>query len=295
MKGRSIAYTQAMMAWLEANRLMVISDYHAAFQAAFARPEISALNLHSLRKRKGWKTGREGNRYKGRHRKFSAAEMAWLGANKLLPIADYHRAFVSAFPREDVHAGNLHALRKRMGWKTGRTGHFEPGHAPANKGKACAPGSGGRHPNAQRTQFKKGQEPRNTKYLGHERTNSDGYVEISVAETNPYTGYHRRYVHKHVHLWEARNGPVPDGHCLKCLDGNKANTAPENWELISRGVLSRLNGGPRRRRVGYDAAPVDLKPTLLVLAQVEQRVFEIRNQGCEDLARTDDASLGGLG
>lgn len=281
MKGRAIAYSAEEMTWLEENRMMVISDYHAAFQAAFARPEISAMNLHSLRKRKGWKTGREGDRYKGRHRKFSAAEMEWLEANKLLPIADYHRAFVSAFPREDVRAGNLHALRKRMGWKTGRTGHFAAGQEPPNKGKRCPDGTGGRHPNARRSQFKKGQEPHNTKHLGHERLNCDGYVEISVAETNPHTGYGRRYVHKHVHLWEQINGPVPEGHCLKCLDSDKTNADPSNWKLISRGVLPRLNGGKATRVMAYDTAPAELKPTLLAIAQVDDRVSQLRRRQAE--------------
>lgn len=118
---------------------------------------------------------------------------------------------------------------------------------PANKGKKCPEGVGGRHPNARRSQFKKGQEPHNTKHLGHERLSKDGYVEISVAETNPHTGYGRRYVHKHVHLWEALNGPVPEGHCLKSLDGDRTNTAPANWIAIPRGALPRLNGGRASR------------------------------------------------
>jgi hypothetical protein len=55
-----------------------------------------------------------------------------------------------------VTAQNLHALRKRMGWLTGRTGRFDRGHEPDNKGKRCPEGKGGRHPNARKTEFKKG-------------------------------------------------------------------------------------------------------------------------------------------
>lgn len=278
MRGARIIYSEAEMAWLEANRTMVISDYHRAFQAAFARPDISAMNLHGLRKRKGWKTGREGDRYKGRHRKFSPTEMAWLEANRLLPITDYHRAFIAEFPREDVNPKNLHGLRKRMGWKTGRTGQFERGQVPANKGKRCPEGVGGRHPNARKTQFRKGQEPHNTKHLGHERLSKDGYVEISVAETNPHTGYGRRYVHKHVYLWEAANGPVPEGYCLKSLDGDKTNTDPSNWTAIPRGVLPRLNGGRATRVMAYNSAPDDLKPALLTIAKIDHRARELRRQ-----------------
>lgn len=278
MRGQRITYSAAEMAWLEANRTMVISDYHRAFQAAFERPDVAALNLHALRKRKGWKVGRAKGRTAGRLLRYSQAEMAWLRDNCTMAIGDYHTAFVEAFKRDDVSPGKLQSLRKRHGWKTGRTGHFAKGGEPANKGKVCPPGTGGRHPNAQRTQFRKGQQPHNTKYLGHERINVDGYVEISVAETNPHTGFERRYVHKHVYLWESANGPVPEGYCLKALDGDRTNTDPSNWEAVPRGVLPRLNGGRATRIMAYDAAPADLKPTLLALAKVEHKASQLQRR-----------------
>jgi len=209
---------------------------------------------------------------KGHAIKYSAAEMTWLEANRLLVISEYHAAFCRAFDRPDVAPKHLHARRKRKGWKTGRTGQFAKGQPAPNKGIPCPPGKGGRHPNARRTQFSKGQEPHNTKFLGHERLNKDGYVEISVDETNPNTGYARRYVHKHVHLWTQQNGPVPKGHALKCLDGNKLNTDPSNWELVPRAVLLRLNGGPRNRHVAYDSAPDELKPAILAVARLDHSV-----------------------
>jgi hypothetical protein len=225
-----------------------------------------------LRKRKGWKTGREGDRYKGRHRRFNADEMAWLRANHTLPIAEYHAGFLAAFAREDVRAANLHALRKRMGWKTGRTGQFEKGAVSHNKGQRCAPGKGGRHPNAQRTQFRAGGLPHNTKGAGHERIDTkDGYVILIVAEPNPWTGAATRPVHKHRWLWEKLHGPIPEGMALKCLDGNKLNTDPSNWELIPRAMLPRLNGKYGR---GYDNAPAELKPTILAVAKLEHKVRE---------------------
>jgi hypothetical protein len=201
--------------------------------------------------------------------------MEWLEANRLMVISDYHKAFVAAFGRADVTAGHLHALRKRKGWKTGRTGCFEPGQTPLNKGKPCAPGTGGRHPNAQRTQFKKGNEPHNTNFLHHERVSKDGYVEISIDEINPHTGFERRYVLKHRWLWEQANGPVPEGMALKCKT-DRLNTDPSNWELIPRALLPRLNGGRHKRRLAYDAAPVEIKPTIMAVAKLEQRIHETK-------------------
>lgn len=197
---------------------------------------------------------------------YSAEEMAWLEANRLMLIGDYHREFCAAFARSDVSAANLHALRKRKGWKTGRTGQFEKGAQPVNKGKTCPPGRGGRHPNAQKTQFRKGQLPHNTKFLGHERVSKDGYVEISIDAVNPHTGYERRYVLKHRHLWEEMHGPLPDDMCLKCLDGNKENTDPDNWEAIPRGVLPLLSA---RFGMRYDQAEPEVKPVIMTVARLK--------------------------
>lgn len=209
---------------------------------------------------------------KGRWITYSAAEMAWLEANRLMVISDYARAFCAAFGR-DVSAVNLHALRKRKGWKTGRTGQFVPENAPHNKGKSF------NHPGCAKTQFKKGQTPHNTNYLGHERVSKDGYVEISIAETNPHTGYERRYVLKHRHLWELKNGPVPKGMGLKCLDSNRLNTDPANWEPLPRSLLPLLNGGRHKGWTAYDEAPAELKPTVLAIAKLRHRARVVRNQG----------------
>lgn len=210
---------------------------------------------------------------KGHRILYSAAEMAWLEANRAMVISDYHRAFCQAFGRDDVSAVNLHSLRKRRGWTTGRTGRFVKGSEPVNKGKPCAPGTGGRHPNAQRTQFGRGHLPHNTRFAGHERVSKDGYVEVSVEQTNPHTGFERRYVLKHRWLWEQANGPVPKGHALKCLDGNKQNTDPANWVAIPRALLPRLNGRFGR---GYDEAPAELKPVILAVARLAQAAQERR-------------------
>ena len=203
---------------------------------------------------------------KGRQIKYSADEMAWLEDNHLMVISEYHAGFVARFGRNDVSAANLHALRKRRGWKTGRSGCFEKGAVPHNKGKKCTPGTGGCHPNARKTQFKKGNLPHNTKYVGHERISKDGYIEVSIAETNPHTGFHRRYVLKHRHLWEQKHGPIPDGTALKCLDGDKTNCDPSNWEPVDRALLPRLSGRYGR---DYENAPDELKPVIMMLSKLE--------------------------
>ena len=204
---------------------------------------------------------------KGRAILYSAQELAWIKVRADLPRRLLHAVFVYAFDRPDVSLANLKSICKRHGWMTGRTGCFTPGLAPANKGKKMP-----FNPNSAATQFKKGGLPHNTKHLGAERIGKGGYIEISVAETNHHTGYERRYVMKHRHLWEQANGPLPEGMCLKCLDGDRTNTDPGNWEALPRALLPRLNGRFGRR---YDSAPAALKPTILAIAKLEHRAREV--------------------
>lgn len=211
---------------------------------------------------------------KGRQIKYSADELAFCQEHQTMPRRDLHAAFVEKFGRHDVSADNFKAMCTRKGFKTGRTGCFPKGNEPFNKGKP--------HPSrgrAAETQFKRGQLPHNTKGHGHERVDSkDGYVVMIVAETNPWTGAKTRPVHKHVYLWEQVNGPVPEGHCLKCLDGNKLNTDPSNWEAIPRGLLPRLNGGKASRTIAYDSAPAELKPAILTVAKIDHAIKQKRGR-----------------
>lgn len=214
---------------------------------------------------------------KGHPIHYTDVEMAWLEENRLMVISDYHAAFVAAFDRHDVALKHLHALRKRKGWKTGRTGCFEKGAAPHNKGVPCPPGKGGRHPNARKTQFKKGGLPHNHRGAGHERIDSkDGYVVMIVDEKNPWSGAATRPVHKHRWLWEQMHGPIPKGMVLKCKSGDKTDTDPSNWELVPQGALPRLNGGTRKQHLAYDAAPDELKPAILAVAKLGHQIREKR-------------------
>jgi hypothetical protein len=203
---------------------------------------------------------------------YTPHQLAFIKRRKKMCRRELYAAFVLAFPRRrNVSIANLTALCKRKGWFTGRNGCFEKGAIPANKGKKMP-----FNPNSARTQFKKGNLPHNTNYLYHERVSKDGYVEISVDQTNPHTGFERRYVLKHRWLWEQKHGPVPEGMCLKC-QRDRLNTDPANWQLVPRALLPRLNGRFGR---GYDAAPNDLKPTILAVAKLEHQVRDRTKVQC---------------
>ena len=207
---------------------------------------------------------------------YTSEELGWIRVRCTGHRATVHAEFCRMFNRTDVSLSNFNALCKRNGWLTGRTGQFEKGIVPANKGKACEPGKGGRHPNAQRTQFRKGSLPHNTKYAGHERVSRDGYVEISVEQTNPHTGFERRYVQKHRYLWEEANGPIPEGHFLKCKDGNRLNCDPSNWECLPRPAQVYLQS---RYGLDYEHADPAVKPSIIAIAKLKYAVRKAGKAG----------------
>ena len=138
------------------------------------------------------------------------------------------------------------------------TGHeptqFKKGHIPFNKGKK---GIGGWEP----TQFKKGSKPWNYKPVGTVRTNTDGYVEIKIADPNKWKA-------KHIILWEEANGPVPKGHVVIFADGDKQNVVLDNLILVSRRELVIMN------KRGLIANSAELTKTGVVLADIYLKISE---------------------
>lgn len=207
---------------------------------------------------------------------YSAAELTWIEAHHRLTRRELHAQFVARFERTDVSQQNLTALCKRKGWLTGRTGQFVQGQPSHNKGK-----KGVRYPGSEKGWFTKGTRAPNTLPLWSERIDQDGYIEMKVPMRNPYTGHKTRFMHKHRYLWEQVNGPLPKGHALKCLDGDKTNTDPENWFAVPRALLPRLNGRFGR---DYDSAPPELKPLILKIAQLEHAAREKRKAATKGTA-----------
>lgn len=203
---------------------------------------------------------------KGRAIRYSAAELEWIKANCTRPRVEAHADFVQRFCREDVVFANFKALCSRRGWKTGRTGQFVPGQPPRNKGRKgfCPAGS-------EKGWFKKGERRGRAHHLhqpiGTERIAKGGYLQRKVNDDLPMQ---RRWRFVHVLEWEAVHGPIPEGHALKCRDGNRLNTHPDNWELIPRALLPRLAGA--RKGLNYDHAPPELRPALMATARLEHAV-----------------------
>lgn len=202
---------------------------------------------------------------------YSTSELLWISDNSLRPRKLAHADFVARWNRPDVSLSNFSALCKRKGWTTGRDGRFAKGQEPANKGKKMPFNA-----NSARTQFQKGNRYGLAKDLwkpiGTERVSSDGYLERKIHDGLPLQS---RWRAVHLIRWEEVHGPLPEGHALKCLDGDRANTDPSNWKNVPRSMLPRLSG---RWSVPYDAAPAELKPAIMATAELEEAARQARKR-----------------
>jgi chaperone required for assembly of F1-ATPase len=66
--------------------------------------------------------------------------------------------------------------------------------------------------------------------------NVNGYVEIKIAdrECKDAKDRQRNWKAKHVVVWEKANGPVPKGHIVIFLDGDKTHIVLKNLMMVSR-------------------------------------------------------------
>lgn len=187
-------------------------------------------------------------------RKFSDAELDFIKRRKKMPRRELHAEFIQTFGRKDISVLSIKWICQSNGWRTGRTGHFEKGSKP-------------------KSPFKKGGRPMHpfpkTWPIGSEYVDRCGYVRLYVAP--------RKFVVKHRILWERANGPIPVGYRLKCK-GDRSNCDPSNWEAIPNGMIRRLC------QRNYDAAPAELKPTIMAVAKLED--FIRRKSGEEKVVQS---------
>lgn len=203
---------------------------------------------------------------KGRWIHYSDEELGWIKACSDQPRPETHALFVQIFKRQDVSLSNFNSLCKRKGWLTGRTGCFVKGQAAHNAGKPFCPR--GSEKGWFKPGVRQGVATRLYQPIGTERITKDGYRERKINDDLPPQ---RRWRAVHLVEWEKVNGPLPKGHALKCLDGDKLNADPSNWTCIPRALLPRLNGRFGR---GYDSAPAELRPTILAVARLEHKARE---------------------
>jgi hypothetical protein len=117
----------------------------------------------------------------------------------------------------------------RYGLRNGVCSRYGHGKiSPNSKKGICPPQLIGRG-------FKPGH---NSAPIGKEYLNKvTGYLMVKIDSPDIWKA-------KHILIWEAANGPVPEGYAVIFADGNKSNFDLDNLLLVSRaelGTMNRLN------------------------------------------------------
>lgn len=159
-----------------------------------------------------------------------------------------------------LNANQIKNYRRNHGLKSGLTGHFEKGRLPHNKGEKypnMPPNSG---------QFQKGNKPPNWVPVGTIRYTTDGYPKRKIAEPNVWEYCHRAE-------WEKYNGPIPSGHSVVFLNGDKTNWDISNLACLSKNEIVRMN------QDGLFASDADLTRVGISYTKLKNKIIEVKRNG----------------
>lgn len=187
-----------------------------------------------------------------------------------------HKEITEEFNRRfsaNITVGQIKSSIIRYSLNTGRTGRFEKGHKTHNKGKkgVCAKG-------CEKTWFKKGRLPHNTKPIGYERVSKDGYIEVKIAMRPSDTQSGRNFVLKHRLIYEQANGPIPKGYNVIFLDGDKRNFDLENLALVTDAEnLELTRAGLRSEAAQFTETGVLIARSTIATRKAKKRKKENEN------------------
>jgi hypothetical protein len=129
----------------------------------------------------------------------------------------------------DLRYSCIRAACHNRGITNGLDCRFYAGQTSWNKGlKGWSPTG------TEKTRFKPGNIPANYMPVGTVRVNTDGYVDVKIADPN-------KWKQKHLIIWEKANGPVPKGNVIIFADRNRLNVKLKNLLMISRKELAVMN------------------------------------------------------
>jgi hypothetical protein len=160
----------------------------------------------------------------------------------------------------DANSGNV-----RKGERRSPASEFTPGHVPWNKGKK------GLDIGGHATRFQKGQRGSKFAPIGSERISKEGYRQRKMTATG-YPPKDWRNVHHLV--WEATHGPIPAGHVVAFINGDKTDVRLENLELLHRRELMGRNTIHR--------LPEELQQTIIVKRTLVRKINRVEKE------RTDE-------
>jgi hypothetical protein len=146
----------------------------------------------------------------------------------------YHKANKLGLKKSEQYLNSPFSGRLRPGTNLGGNTKFEKGNIPFNKGKKMNPET---YEKCQRTMFKKGLKPHNTKEVGKivKRIDNTGipYLYIKISDSNWHL--------LHRVIWQLHNGKIPENMKITFIDGNSLNCQINNLQMVSYADLMRKN------------------------------------------------------
>ncbi|OCK48339.1 hypothetical protein BA766_20130 [Stenotrophomonas maltophilia] len=184
--------------------------------------------------------------------------------------AVYRRAALLGLQKaDDFHTQPLASLWNGTQEPGSIAARFKPGYVSPNKGLRRPGWYAGR---MRETQFKKGRaasEARNYVPIGTEKVDPKRKVLMRKVTDDPAIFPTRRWRPVHVMVWEAANGPVPEGHIVVFQPGRKTLVAAE----ITADRLEAVTLAENMRRNSYhNRYPPELKELVHLKARITRRV-----------------------
>lgn len=134
------------------------------------------------------------------------------------------------FSWPDITRNTIKGALTRYSIKTGRTGRFQNGNIPYNKGKKLSAETLEKI-RASGTMFEKGNRPHNELPIGSRVISKDGYIYEKVRDDLKLKAC-ERWRPVQALIWEKHFGPVPKGKNVIFLDGDKRNFDINNLACI---------------------------------------------------------------
>lgn len=241
---------------------MQVPELTEAFNKRFGmRKSVQAIKC--ALSNHGFKCGRPPGNPKGTLRVFTQEQIEFLRVEyQRLAVPELTEHFNRTFGT-DRTATSIEAALNNRRFLSGRTGQFEKGITPWNKGTHFK--AGGR---SAETRFKKGSRPQTWVPIGSEAYGKDGYLKRKVRDDAPPGMSRKNWKFVHVILWEEHHGPVPAKHVVIFRNGDKTDICIENLALVSRQELLYLN---RKGLAGLG----ELSPAAEALAKLEVKRYEL--------------------
>ena len=194
--------------------------------------------------------------------KYTDAEKAFM--EQYVPGHSYReiqKAFIEKFGW-DITINQIRAYIGNHNLNTGRTGYFEKGHVPDNKGMKMPAEV---YEKAKNTMFKKGHAPNNYRPVGSERINKDGYIEIKIKDP-------KTWMLKHRFVWQQAHGEIPKDSVIIFKDGDKQNVALDNLILVKKSINAVLNQTGLYKNTG------ETKETAIKIAELRKELTKAKKR-----------------